>query len=95
MRLVLAAALVLASSGPGDARGAGEGPTCIATPPATTPGQDFLGLIAVMRKEQGADPAQNDWRFVEFTREGRRHRFTETASGAICWTCHMRSAKTD
>jgi Cytochrome P460 len=62
---------------------------------AVRPGKDFLGLIAVMRKEQGADPAHNDWRFVEFTRDDRRDRFNETASGAICWTCHMGAAKTD
>ena len=62
---------------------------------AVRPGKDFLGLIAVMRKEQGADPAHNDWRFVEFTRDDRRDRFSETASGAICWTCHMGAAKTD
>jgi hypothetical protein len=62
---------------------------------AVRPGKDFLGLIAIMRKEQGADPAHNDWRFVEFTRDDRRDRFSETASGAICWTCHMGAAKTD
>ena len=62
---------------------------------AVRPGKDFLGLIAVMRKEQGADPAHNDWRFVEFTRDDRRDRFSETASGVICWTCHMGAAKTD
>ena len=62
---------------------------------AVRPGKDFLGLIAVMRKQQGADPAHNDWRFVEFTRDDRRDRFNETASGAICWTCHMGAAKTD
>ena len=27
---------------------------------ATRPGKDFLGLIAIMRKERGADPAHND-----------------------------------
>jgi hypothetical protein len=62
---------------------------------AVRPGKDFLGLIAVMRKEQGAEPTHNDWRFVEFTRDDRRDRFSETASGAICWTCHMGAAKTD
>jgi Cytochrome P460 len=62
---------------------------------ATRPGKDFLGLIAVMRKKRGADPAHNDWRFVEFSREGRDDAFRETASGAICWTCHMGAAKTD
>jgi hypothetical protein len=62
---------------------------------AIRPGKDFLGLIAVMRKEQGADPAHNDWRFVEFTRDSHGSSFTETASGAICWTCHMGAEKTD
>jgi hypothetical protein len=62
---------------------------------AIRPDKDFLGLIAIMRKEQGADPAHNDWRFVEFTRASRQDRFAETASGAICWTCHMGAAKTD
>jgi hypothetical protein len=62
---------------------------------AVRPGKDFLGLIAVMRKERGADPDHNDWRFVEFTREQRGAAFSETASGAICWTCHMGAAKTD
>jgi Cytochrome P460 len=62
---------------------------------AVRPGKDFLGLIAVMRKKRGADPAHNDWRFLEFTREGRGDRFTETASGAICWTCHMGAEQTD
>jgi hypothetical protein len=62
---------------------------------AIRPGKDFLGLIAIMRKEEGADPAHNDWRFVEFTRGGRRDHFAETASGTICWTCHMGAAKTD
>jgi Cytochrome P460 len=62
---------------------------------AVRPGKDFLGLIAVMRKERGADPDHNDWRFVEFTREQRGAPFSETASGAICWTCHMGAAKTD
>ena len=62
---------------------------------AVRPGKAFLGLIAVMRKEKSADPAHNDWRFVEFTREDRGNRFTETASGAICWSCHMGAEKTD
>jgi Cytochrome P460 len=62
---------------------------------AIRPGKDFLGLIAVMRKQKGADPAHNDWRFVEFTRDDPQDRFTETASGAICWNCHMGAAKTD
>ncbi len=62
---------------------------------AVRPGDDFLGLIAVMRKAEGSDPAHNDWRFVEFTRDSRKDRFGETASGAVCWTCHMGAEKTD
>jgi hypothetical protein len=77
-------------------RGNGDFPDgTIIVKEAVRPGKDFLGLIAVMRKEQGAEPAHNDWRFVEFTRDDRRDRFSETASGAICWTCHMGAAKTD
>jgi hypothetical protein len=43
---------------------------------ATRPGKDFLGLIAIMRKERGADPAHNDWLFVEYTRDSRKYVFT-------------------
>jgi hypothetical protein len=56
---------------------------------ATRPGADFIGLIAIMRKEWGADPAHGDWVFVEYTREARRERFREQASGTVCWSCHV------
>lgn len=62
---------------------------------ATRPGSDFLGLIAVMRKERGSDPAHNDWRFVEYTRSAKGDPFTETASDSVCWSCHVGAEKTD
>jgi hypothetical protein len=48
-----------------------------------------------MRKERGLDPAHNDWQFVEYTRERAGERFTETASDAVCWNCHMGAQQTD
>jgi Cytochrome P460 len=62
---------------------------------ASRPGRDFIGLIAIMRKERGADPAHNDWRFVEFTREARDERFQEIARGAVCWSCHVGALEDD
>jgi hypothetical protein len=62
---------------------------------ATRPGKDFLGLIAVMRKERGADPAHNDWLFVEYTRDSRKEAFAEVASGAVCYGCHVGAEETD
>jgi Cytochrome P460 len=62
---------------------------------ATRPGKDFLGLIAIMRKERGADPAHNDWLFVEYTRESKSERFSEVASGAVCYGCHVGAEETD
>jgi hypothetical protein len=62
---------------------------------AMRPGKDFIGLIAVMRKERGVDPAHNDWRFLEWTREGRDERFTLTARDAVCWSCHVGAEGTD
>jgi Cytochrome P460 len=62
---------------------------------ATRPGKDFIGLIAIMRKERGADPAHNDWVFVEYTRERRNERFGLQAEGAVCWTCHMGALESD
>lgn len=50
----------------------------------------YVSLVAIMRKIQGADPAHGDWRFVEYTRQSPRERFTTSASltGATCWDCH-------
>jgi hypothetical protein len=62
---------------------------------AVRPGKDFLGLIAVMRKRQGSDPAHNDWQFLEFTRERRKARFSLTARDEVCWNCHMGAEETD
>jgi hypothetical protein len=56
---------------------------------AMRPGADFVGLIATMRKRAGADPAHNDWVFVEYTREAPDARFQEIGSGSVCWSCHM------
>ena len=62
---------------------------------ANRPGKDFIGLIAIMRKERGADPAHNDWVFVEYTREARNDRFRVQARGAVCWSCHMGALDSD
>ena len=56
---------------------------------ATRPGADFIGLIAIMRKQRGADPEHNDWVFVEYTREAANTAFSEQAAGAVCWSCHV------
>jgi hypothetical protein len=62
---------------------------------ASRPGADFIGLIAIMRKERGADPAHGDWVFVEYTRDARNERFREQASGAVCWSCHIGALDSD
>jgi hypothetical protein len=62
---------------------------------AVRPGKDFIGLIAIMRKERGLDRDHNDWRFVEYTRASAAARFAETASDSVCWSCHMGAQQTD
>jgi hypothetical protein len=62
---------------------------------AERPGADFIGLIAIMRKERGFDPAHNDWQFVEYTREGPRARFGLAARDDVCWSCHVGAQETD
>jgi hypothetical protein len=62
---------------------------------AIRPGADFIGLIAIMRKERGADPEHNDWVFVEYTREAAGARFGEQAAGAVCWSCHVGARESD
>jgi hypothetical protein len=62
---------------------------------ARRPGKDFVGLIATMRKVKGADPEHNHWVFVEWTRESPDEPFTETASGQVCWGCHMGAEQAD
>ncbi len=59
------------------------------------PDTDFVGLVAIMRKEAGADPAHNDWVFVEYTRESRDAAYGLQAEGEVCWSCHMGAAETD
>ena len=59
------------------------------------PGKDFVGLIATMRKIEGADPEHNDWVFVEWAREEADEPFTELASGSVCWSCHMGAEEKD
>ena len=62
---------------------------------AFRPGKDFIGLIATMRKEPGADPEHGDWVFVEWARDAEDEAFTELARDAVCWTCHMGVADRD
>lgn len=62
---------------------------------AVRPGADFIGLIAIMRKEPGADPAHRNWVFVEYTRDARDEPFQAVASGAVCWSCHMGALDND
>jgi hypothetical protein len=62
---------------------------------ATRPDKDFIGLVAVMRKEAGADPEHGDWIFAEYTREAPDARFEETAADAVCWSCHGGAKQTD
>jgi hypothetical protein len=62
---------------------------------ATRPGADFIGLIATMRKQRGADPEHNDWVFVEYTRESANAAFAEQAAGAVCWSCHVGARELD
>jgi hypothetical protein len=77
-------------------RGSGRFPDgTIVVKEARRPGADFIGLIAIMRKERGADPAHGDWVFVEYTRDAPRERFQEIASGAVCWTCHAGALDSD
>jgi hypothetical protein len=62
---------------------------------AVRPGTGFIGLIAIMRKVPGADPARRNWVFVEYTRDARNERFQEIASGAVCWSCHVGALEND
>lgn len=62
---------------------------------ALRPGKHFIGLVAIMRKRPGFDSEHNDWEFVEYTRESANARFGLTASGTVCWSCHVGAAETD
>jgi hypothetical protein len=62
---------------------------------ASRPGKDFIGLLATMRKEPGADPAHRNWVFVEYARESRNQRFQEIGRGTVCWSCHIGALEND
>lgn len=62
---------------------------------ATRPDRDFIGLIAIMRKIAGSDPANNDWEYIEYAREGPEDAFSILASGQVCLSCHMNASGTD
>ena len=62
---------------------------------ATRPGKDFIGLVAVMWKEAGSNPAAGDWRFEEFLRNAPDAAFRLAFEGAICIGCHSGAAATD
>ena len=57
---------------------------------AYRPNKDYIGLIAIMRKVPGINPAHNDWEFIEYTRNAPDADFSILASGRICWGCHAR-----
>ena len=57
---------------------------------ATRPNKDFIGLIAIMRKNAGSNPEHNDWEFIEYTRNSPDDDFSVLAEGRICWVCHVR-----
>ncbi|MCP9485714.1 MAG: cytochrome P460 family protein [Gaiellaceae bacterium MAG52_C11] len=61
---------------------------------ATPPGQQWLSLVATMRKIRGS--ANGGWRWEEFTRTSRTARFTKVPfpeSG--CAGCHMQAKAND
>jgi Cytochrome P460 len=59
------------------------------------PGKKWIRLMAVMRKVRGASPRNNDWQMREWTRGSPGARFTEIASGAVCYSCHVGAKKND
>lgn len=52
--------------------------------------QDYIWLIAIMRKKAGTDPDHNDWKFVEYTRSGPDAEFKLAFQDGTCWGCHAR-----
>ena len=59
------------------------------------PGTKFVKLVAVMRKIRAASPRNNDWQMREWTRSSPSGRFSEIASGAVCYSCHVGARKND
>jgi Cytochrome P460 len=62
---------------------------------AARPDTGFIGLVAIMRKARGANPAHNNWVWDEYTRSSPDELFTLTASDEVCWQCHMGAAEAD
>ena len=62
---------------------------------AIRPDKDFIGLVAIMWKEAGSNPAVGDWRFEEYTRNAPDAEFRLLAAGAACSGCHAGAAATD
>lgn len=62
---------------------------------AVRPDKDFIGLVAIMWKEAGSNPAVGDWRFEEYTRNAPDAAFRLLAEGAACSGCHAGAAATD
>jgi Cytochrome P460 len=59
------------------------------------PGKQWVRLVAVMRKVRGASPKNNDWQMREWTRGSPGGRFSEIASGQVCYSCHVGAKKND
>ncbi len=70
-------------------------PGAIVVKEATRPGAAFVGLVAMMRKEPGANPEHNDWVMIEWVRDARNAEFEEIASGAVCTSCHFQARGSD
>jgi hypothetical protein len=70
-------------------------PGAIVVKEAARPGASYIGLVAMMRKEPGANPEHNDWVMVEWVRDARDAEFEEIASGAVCTSCHMQARDRD
>jgi hypothetical protein len=62
---------------------------------AKRPDTDFIGLVAIMRKEAGADPEHGDWVFIEYTRSSPEEPFGVQARDDVCWGCHVGAQQTD
>jgi hypothetical protein len=55
----------------------------------------FVHLVAIGRKRRGFDRRNGDWEFVEYTRDRAQDRFGLTASGQVCYSCHVGARRTD
>lgn len=76
-------------------RGGVYPPGAIVVKEARRPGASFIGLVAMMRKEAGANPEHNDWVMVEWVRDAPNAEFREIASGAVCTSCHVQARDRD